>query len=250
MNDPNATVNHAGMMAEHALVMLPGLDGDGFSFRKLLEQLPATLQPMVIRYPRDRVLGYDELLAFVEPQLPASPFVLLGDSFSSPLAIRLASCRPVGLQGLILTSGFARNPLWSSPTWLAPLARPVVSALYKPYIHAKVWWRGGGPAGEERLAGLEGLRPAVMGHRAAAVLRVNVLDDLAICPVPALYVRGRRDRLVPGRNLSEMRRRLPSMQVAEFDSGHCVLRSNAARAAAAISAFVVQCDVRPLAAVV
>jgi autotransporter-associated beta strand protein len=226
---------------ERNLILLPGLDGEGFSLRKLVGELPTSVRPTVITYPRDRATGYEGLVAFVTPLLPAGPFVLLGDSFSSPLAIMLAARRPAGLRGLILTSGFARNPLWSSPTWLAPVAAPLAGRLYEPYVRTKVWWRGHGPVGEARRASLAGLQPAVMGSRVHAVLRVNVLPQLAACPVPVLYVRGSRDRLVVERNLREMQQRLPSMRVAEFDGGHCVLKSRAPQAAAAICDFVEAC---------
>jgi pimeloyl-ACP methyl ester carboxylesterase len=196
-------------------------------------------------YPKDRVMGYEELLPMVMGMLPDSPFVLLGESFSSPLSITIAAARPRGLRGLILCSAFARNPLWLSPTWLAYLTHPLVFRLYDPYVRFKVWRRGGGPAGKKRLAALEGLKPPVMAKRVRSALRVDVLDQLATCPVPALYVRGERDRLVHGRNLSEMSQCLPSMRIARLDGGHCVLKSRTAQATTAIVDFIADCTQRP-----
>ena len=72
---------------------------------------PATIVPTGVAYPRDRVMGYPELLAMVMEMLPSEPFVLQGESFSSPLSIMIAAARPTGLRGLILSSAFARNPL-------------------------------------------------------------------------------------------------------------------------------------------
>ena len=92
------------------LILLPGLDGAGLAFGPLLKVLPSFIRPIVVTYPKDRVMGYPELLPFVMGRLPDTPFVLLGESFSSPLAIMIAAARPPGLQGLILSSAFARNP--------------------------------------------------------------------------------------------------------------------------------------------
>jgi pimeloyl-ACP methyl ester carboxylesterase len=170
--------------------------------------------------------------------LPDEPFVLLGESFSSPLSIMIAAARPPGLCGLILCSAFARNPLWLAPNWLAPLAHPVIFRLYNPYVRLKAWWRGPGPYSTARLAAIAGLRPEVVANRARSAMRVNVMHELSSCPVPVMYIRGDRDRLVDRRNLDEMAECLPSMRVVRFDGGHGVLESQAALAAAAIVDFM------------
>ncbi len=226
------------------MLLLPGLDGAGLAFGPLLEILPPSIRATVVTYPRDRVMGYEELLPLVMGLLPNEPFVLQGESFSSPLSIMIASARPRGLRGLILSSAFARNPLWLAPNWLSYLARPVVFRLYNPYIRFKVWRRGGGPAGEARLAAIAGLKPEVVAARARAALRVNVMQQLSGLQVPVLYVRGAHDRLVHARNLSEMAACLPSMRVVKIDGGHCVLRKQAGRSAAAIVEFIADCNRR------
>jgi pimeloyl-ACP methyl ester carboxylesterase len=224
------------------LILLPGLDGVGVYFGRLLEHLPGYIEPTVISYPRDQVMGYEELLPLVIERLPQSPFILLGESFSSPLSIKIAAARPPGLRGVILCSGFARNPLWLAPTWLTYFTHPLLFRLYAPYIRFKVWRRGGGSAGAARLAALSGLTPHVIAKRVRSVLRVNVMQELSTCPVPVLYVRGARDHLIHARNLLEMSKRLPSMRVASFDAGHCVLKSRAGETAAAIVDFIESCN--------
>lgn len=44
------------------LILLPGLDGSGVLFAPLLRHLPPDVEPVVVRYPPDRALGYEELL--------------------------------------------------------------------------------------------------------------------------------------------------------------------------------------------
>lgn len=226
------------------LILLPGLDGAGLAFGPLLQLLPSSIRPTVVTYPRDRMMGYQELLPMVMGMLPSEPFVLLGESFSSPLSIMIAAARPRGLRGLILSSAFARNPLWLAPNWLSYLARPAIFRLYNPYVRLKVWRRGRGPASAARLAAISGLKPEVVANRARSALRVNVMQQLSNCQVPVLNIRGDRDRLVHRRNLEEMAACLPSMRVARFDGRHCVLRSKPELAAAAIVEFLnVQCGV-------
>src|SRR5579859_4156651 len=174
---------------QRPLILLPGLDGAGLAFGPMIKLLPSSIRPTVVSYPRDRVMGYPELMPWVMGKLPGEPFVLLGESFSSPLAIMIAAARPRGLRGLILSSAFARNPLWLAPNWLASLARPLPFQLYKPYVRVKAWWRGG-EARVARLEAMSGLIAAVVAHRAQSALRVNVMDLLSTCDVPVLYVRG------------------------------------------------------------
>jgi pimeloyl-ACP methyl ester carboxylesterase len=225
-----------------SLVLLPGLDGTGVTFAPLLEALPTFIRPVVITYPQDRAMGYEELLPLVMGMLPNSPFILLGESFASPLAIMIAAEVPPGLRGLILCSAFARNPLWLAPNWVASLAHPLFFRLYSPYVRFKWWRRGGGPLANVRLSALCQRTPQVIAKRVQSVLRVNVMRQLSACHVPVLYVRGDRDRLIHRRNLSEMSECLPSMRRAELDGGHCVLRSRPALAAAAIVEFINSCD--------
>jgi pimeloyl-ACP methyl ester carboxylesterase len=90
-------------VAAITLMLLPGLDGSGVLFRPLIRQLGLELQPVIVPYPPREVLGYDELLSLVLEALPrSSPFILLGESFSGPLALMAAATLPKGLRGVIL----------------------------------------------------------------------------------------------------------------------------------------------------
>ena len=74
------------------LLLLPGMDGTGRLFGPLLRALPPALSPVVVAYPVDQPYGYAELLPLVEAAAPAgAEFVVLGESFSGPLALLLAS---------------------------------------------------------------------------------------------------------------------------------------------------------------
>src|SRR5579863_3225723 len=94
------------------LILMPGMDGTGELFAPLLRALGTSVETSVVRYPPDEPLGYAELLPRVRAELPQSgPFVLLGESFSGPLAIMLAGEAPAGLRGVMLSASFATNPV-------------------------------------------------------------------------------------------------------------------------------------------
>src|SRR6516225_8307668 len=94
------------------LLLLPGMDGTGRLFEPLLPFLPPSLVAVVLAYPPDRPLDYAELLPYVEAAIPdGQEFLVLGESFSGPLALLLAARQPPGLRGIILCASFARSPL-------------------------------------------------------------------------------------------------------------------------------------------
>jgi pimeloyl-ACP methyl ester carboxylesterase len=223
------------------LVLLPGLDGTGVLFRPFVERLPTDLAPIVVSYPRDRPLDYQDLLAIVLRNLPRDEqFVLLGESFSGPLALMAAATCPVGLKGVVLCATFIQNPTWIRSRWLAWFVHPVVFRLY-PYFSATKALLGGYSTAQLRQLIREAIgsvSPDVFSHRVRAVLAVNVADRLTVCPVPILYLRGTRDLVVPGHNLREIRKLLPSLQVATLDAPHMVLQTRPEASADAIARFV------------
>src|ERR1700677_2682366 len=123
---------------ETALVLLPGLDGTGIQFRPLLPHLPKEIRPIVLSYPPDQALGYADLLPRVLSALPKDvPFVLLGESFSGPLAIMAAATRPSGLVVLILCATYIRNPAWIRLAWLRHFCRAGIFLPYRPCANIK-----------------------------------------------------------------------------------------------------------------
>ena len=60
------------------LLLLPGMDGTGALFDDFVKLLPGWIEPVVVGYPRDRQLSYDQLSRIVESVVPSDvPFVIL-----------------------------------------------------------------------------------------------------------------------------------------------------------------------------
>jgi pimeloyl-[acyl-carrier protein] methyl ester esterase len=111
--------------APMTLVLLPGLDGTGNLFSWFIGALPPHLSAKVIAYPADQVLNYSQLLAYVTDRLPIQePYMVLAESFSTPLVVHLAARHPANLKGLIMCAGFVTNPARSWLRFLQMLATP------------------------------------------------------------------------------------------------------------------------------
>lgn len=228
-----------------SLVLLPGLDGTGLLFKPLVAALPAAITPIIVRYPGERHLSYQELLPIVLEALPRSdPFILLGESFSGPLAAMIAADRPKNMVGLILCASFVTKP-WRFVGLAIPiLSRGPIFNLYMPYKRIRA--RLGGYSTPQRRALIEQMHklvpPHVFASRVRMVFRVDAREALRSCEMPMLYLKAARDMVVPGRNLRVIQQIKPSIQVVTIGSSHMVLQRHPVEAAEAISAFASSLD--------
>ncbi len=225
------------------LVLLPGMDGTGQLFAPFVGGLPAWITPVVVSYPGDRPLDYPGHLEIVMAALPVGePFVILGESFSGPLALMAAARQPAGLRGVILCATFVSWPM-ALPLRVARLAVLLgVFRLKSTGLFLRIVLGRGGSAELKRLFPLvlARLSPAVLAARARAVMGVNCAEELRACPVPLLALVAERDRIVSSRCLEEMRRVRPDMAVTSFSSPHLILQSATAAATTRISRFVAE----------
>lgn len=223
------------------LVLLPGLDGTGELFQPLLRELPVDWRKQVVAYPMDADAGYDALTGLAERALPAdSPLVLSGESFSGPIAIRLAASLGPRLQALVLCCSFARNPRLA----LAPLGG-LVGWLPSPgrlpaSLSARVLLGPAPPAESKALLAraLARLPAAVLRERLRMVMAVDVSRQLAAVRAPVLYLQATQDRVVPASAAEHVRRCCPQVNVTRLDGPHGLLQASPAACAAAMTSFL------------
>lgn len=215
-----------------ALVILPGLDGTG----RLLDAFCACLgrsgiAAEAIAYPTDVAMGYAELDACVRPRLPTNgPFVLLGESFSGPLALRIAADPPPGLVGLALSTTFARSPV-PVPASLAGLLR---FAPARPPMALLSWSLLGRWSDPRLCAELATALRTV----APEVLRVDVSALLPAVRMPVLHLVARRDRLLTHGAAAALARGLPQCRTVAVDGPHLLLQTVPEPCLRALQAFL------------
>jgi pimeloyl-ACP methyl ester carboxylesterase len=209
------------------LVLLPGLDGTGLLFDDFVAELGPDFETIVVRYPLDRALGYTELEAIARASLPKDrPFVLLGESFSGPIAISLAASHPPGLVALILCCSFARYPR-RSLRLLRPLARIVpVKGRIVSWLRGMVSPQSISTALQEKLARVNAqVSDAALRARIRALLHIDTRPLLREVHVPILYLAASGDGVVPFRACNEICECVPQARVEKFNSPHFLLQA-------------------------
>ena len=221
-------------------VVLPGLDGTATLHGAFADAVSAASgRVTVISYPPDQLLDYAELEALIRARLPTTErFVLLGESFSGPIALSIAARPPPNLVGVVLSTTFAESPNalfspFSSLTRFAPVRSLPLSLLS--------WWllgRWATPQLEAELqSALTAVTPAVLRLRAATALRASALPHCRLISVPALYLQASHDRLLPRRAGGQIVSAIPHCATASIAGPHLLLQAAPQACARAVSDF-------------
>jgi pimeloyl-ACP methyl ester carboxylesterase len=225
------------------LVLLPGLDGTGKLFAEFVKALGPEVGTVVVAYPPDQPLGYEELHALVIGVLDQLPrdqrFVLLGESFSGPLAIRIAARAPAGLDGLILSASFAANPFpWLG--WARPLAAYLPVKSLPRWLRAPLMWGSLSPerAPSQMERAMSGVSAAAVRRRIAALLAVDETVALQRVAAPTLLLQARGDRVIPKTATNRILKFLPQAELVEIDGPHLLLQTRPRECAAAVLRFL------------
>ena len=222
------------------LVLLPGLDGTGKLFANFLKALDPCLAPKVVPYPPDLPLGYDELEALVRAALPSvGPFVLLGESFSGPLAIRIAARPPPGLLGLVLCVTFASNP-YPHLAWARHLAPFLPLKSLPRWMRAPLMWGSNSPSKAPRQSerAMAGVATAVVRRRIAELLAVDETAALEEISLPTLVLCAARDRVVSKAATMRIMRGIRHARRIDIDGPHLLLQTCPQECAAAVLGFI------------
>lgn len=222
------------------LVLLPGMDGTGDLFARLVAEIGPSIRTRVASYPTDQPLGYAELESLVRNRLPADdPYVLLGESFSGPIAVSIAADPPAGLRGLILCASFVRCPR-SALRLLRPLVTRSVLPLPPEALLARVLLGRNAPPAlrDDVRRAVSRVQPATLRVRLRSVIDVDVTTDLRRVRAPTLYLRASRDRVVPRSAGDLVVATAPHARIVEVDAPHLLLQAAPAASAAVIRSFV------------
>jgi pimeloyl-[acyl-carrier protein] methyl ester esterase len=224
------------------LVLLPGMDGSGLLFEPFVAALRtiSTLPVEVLSYPRDAPMGYAALTELVAHALPSEGnLVLLGESFSGPVALAVAAAHPQRVVGLILCCSFVKSPRpalrpfanWAG--WLAGAGIPL------PIASRLLFGRHATRALRGRLQqALRGITAATWRARMHSVANVDASGAMASFGASILYLRATEDRLIPRSTVEFLRRLQPAIDFVDVAGPHALLQACPQECAAIVARFV------------
>jgi pimeloyl-ACP methyl ester carboxylesterase len=217
------------------------MDGTGRLFQPFLKVWSAEFRPRVVAYPADVPMDYAAAEEFAWNALPhGEPFALLGESYSGPIALRLAARRPERLLAVVLVASFALAPT-SIAGSVASKLRNLASFIPPPaWLIRKFLLGSGAPQAlvDEFKQVAASVRPQVLATRLQDILSVDAREELQCCPYPLLCIAASADRLVPQRIYRSMAELRPDMELAVIEGPHCLLQRNPAEVAQRVSEFL------------
>ena len=186
------------------LVLLPCFSGAKWD----LEALPliAARNVLALQLP-ENVDSVDEYADFIGNQVAdLDDFVLVGDSFGAVIGLVLALRRPRGLRGLVMSGGFAANPL---PAWKGlaarasrfaggPLYRQGTLRFHAFQLSSRFDKQAEIPHSQRNYQDLfvENTPRSSYTARVTSVIDFDVLNQLDKVKVPTLLITPDDDRLV------------------------------------------------------
>lgn len=217
------------------LVLLPGLNGSSALFAPLIETLTG-IDCWPLSLPEQGPQDYPSLADGLFEQLGTTPFVLLGESFSGPLAYQLALRQPTGLQGLIFAASFLSRPN-SALALLAHLPMPQALATHPWLLRALCL---GKTADEHILQRVQReirrLDQRLLRARMATLASLRAPTQ--VVDLPCLHLWPRQDRLVANSAAERLAQTCGDIRRIDMDGPHFILQTQPKACARAIAAFM------------
>lgn len=210
------------------LVLLPGLDGTGALFKPFIDSLPPEIEPLVVSYPPDEKLSYGELSNHVMSQLPKDEeYLLIGESFSGPIAYDIALYQPENLKSVIFVATFLNNPRPTLLSLFKPLPKSLLLSLAIPTFLARVFLLGAG-ASNELISlfkqSLGTVTPGVLSFRLREI--TNLRKKPQRCDFRSTYIQAVDDKLIPEKCVEDFKEVMKNLSVFPVRGPHFILQAN------------------------
>jgi pimeloyl-ACP methyl ester carboxylesterase len=216
-------------MTEPTIVTVPCFSGAPWTDRQLQPFAGREVRTMRLPEGLDTVEAYADFVADQVAGLDS--YVLVGDSFGAVIALTLATRRPASLVGLVLSGGFAANPL---PRWKAiasqasraaggPLYRQGTLRFHAFQLASKFDAQAEIPhtQNDYRELFVENTSRRSYTARVTSVLDFDVRDTLDRVDVPTLLLTPQDDKLVGEHAATEMLAGIPdAREVVLPSTGH------------------------------
>ncbi len=235
-------------MSSPAIVTVPCFSGAPWRLEELTPLADWPLRTMRLPEAVDDVEAYAD---FVEAQVASvDDYILVGDSFGAVVCLGVAVRRPAGLRGLVLSGGFAANPV-DSPLVRAkvasarflpdPLYREVTLRFHAASLASPHDGEGQVPRGKKdfRRLFIENTPWRSYVARAKAAFSADYRSRLGNIDVPTLVITPSYDRLIGEAAARELVEGIPdATEVVLHRTGHMFRFTHPVTYARAVADFL------------
>jgi pimeloyl-ACP methyl ester carboxylesterase len=215
------------------VILLPGLHGSTSLFDTFVALAPPWARCRPIALPLVGSQHFDALADVIEPRLRAlEGLVLFGESFSGPLAARLAARLGNKVSLLVLCNPLVESPIGLAPSVLASIAR---SAMLPTWVASLAMTGGDRRLAAAVLREVRALPVPVLVERLAVALACGREDFLRYLAAPVLAIIGTRDRFLSPSMIEDLFNDVPFGIVRHVDGPHLAAQAAPAAVWAAIS---------------
>lgn len=231
------------------LVFIPCFSGAPWSAEQLAPYGDVPTRTLRLPEGVDDMERYADYVEDVVADL--DDWVLVGDSFGGNIALALASRRPKGLRALVVSGGFAANPVTSKP-WKAlmrvigkargPFYRQLTLRAHAQRLASPFDGEGQVPWSEARSRELflANTPAASFGARVRAAMTADYVDVLGRVQVPTLVLTPSHDVLIGEDASKVMLAGIPdAREVVLPRTGHMFRFSHPVTYATAVNDFLV-----------
>lgn len=209
---------------------LPGLHGTETLYESVRQRLPEEISAEFINLPASGKQDYNTLANHLNEELfsgrggGGGKRLLIAESFSGPLAIRLASMRPGDIAGIVLAASFCDAPL-SPGIALLPL-RPLL--MVKPPRSALRHFLIGNDASQAEVTELQHVvkstPSATLSRRIRSTLELVEDDNPDLPEIPMLILQANNDNLIPWEAQSKLEANYPEATTHWIESPHLIFQ--------------------------
>jgi pimeloyl-[acyl-carrier protein] methyl ester esterase len=204
------------------IVIFPGLDGTG----KLTQEFAAgdwkDHETIIMALPVDVPQDYPSLVQWMEERLPEGELVLIGESFSAPLATLLAARLRHRVRALVIVAGFCKSPV-PPALGMIPLRPFLLLPPPSPLLKKYLLDAASSPDQVEQLSkAIRSVPGSVLAERAEVVLALQEKDLPRLDDLPVLLLQAKDDKVINWENQSLLERHFPHARVAWIESSHAL----------------------------
>ncbi len=226
------------------LVLLPGLDGTGLLFNELITHLTSHFQVIVVSCPPNRHCSLTELAELVREKVEdPQNTILLGESFSGIVVIKLLVENPLPLRGIIFCSAFSEAPYPNALKILGKLPLNNFPWHKTPGILVKKMGLGSSAKRnqiENIRHALSQVNPEVIAHRVQLISQFHAPCRTQVWEIPCCFLQASQDCLVSQSSANWFSERFNPFFLNKVEGPHFLIQAQPQQCAIRIVEFDAQ----------